>query len=372
MGDSLVITVCFSAIDTTLQRDTIALVTDCYAQPIALVGQAAIPVIVAGNRDFGFVIVDSTKCDTVSMRNNGSALLILNNTFRLSNTINFSFPDSSRLPLVLQPGQVVYLTFCYTPHTKGIDTGVFYWVTNEVDPYKHSRKDSTILIGEGVKAGFLWDRTFQVTIGDSAMINDSTITRVYLLNNFRPGGPAVHVDSVYINGADANEFYILDNQRFVGSGTFGNFDLKASDTLWVDVVFKPDITKPYPQRYSDRHADLVASDSIHDVAVQKAQAIHFTGTWQRSGVAHPIEQRSFTIIPNPASGNSVIVALSDNITAKADLRIYDVLGREVYQKDLYTGTSRIEIPIGKLRDGVYCIQFTSDKGMKTEKFQVFR
>lgn len=243
VGDSLVIDVCFSANDTTLQKDTLDLITDCYMLPIALIGQAAIPIIIAGNRDFGTVIVDSTKCDTVSIRNNGNAPLILNNTYRLSNTINFSFRDSSLLPLVLQPGQVVYLTFCYTPHKEAFDSAIFYWGTNELEPYKHSKKDSTILNG------------FGVTI---------------------------------------------------------------------------------------------------------------------SGVSSSLDERAFTIIPNPASGNSVIVALSDDITTKADLRIYDILGREVYQKSLYIGTSRIEIPIRKFLSGVYYVQFISDKGMITEKFQIFR
>ncbi len=275
-GDSLVITACFTVVaDTSTKRDTILFGNyDCLPLPIDLIGKPAIPIIVAGNRDFGSIIVDSTKCDTVSVRNIGDAPFTLTTQWVLHNYFNFEFKDSSLLPMVLLPGQVVYLHFCYTPYAERTDTTVQNWGTTLNEPYKHTKKDTSILIGVGVKSGFIWDRVIQE---QTVICDDTNIVRVYLKNNNAPGGPAAHVDSVRFAGPDKSEFYILANQRYSGSGVFGNFDLKAGDSIWVDVVFKANLAKPIPAKYDDRHADLVASDSVNDVAIQKDQKIGFTG-----------------------------------------------------------------------------------------------
>ena len=366
-GDSVVITACFTARDTIIQKDTINLVTGCFAEPIDLIAQGGIPQILAGNRDFGNVLVDSTKCDTVSVRNVGTMPLTLTNKWRLSNTANFSFRDSALLPMVLNPGQVVYLTFCYTPHIGQIDSAIFYWGTNEVDPYKHSIKDSTILRGAGVRYGFVWDRVIEDITVNPYIVDDSVLIRVFLLNNALKGsgGPPAHVDSVFISGPDADEFYILENQLHPGKGTFGNFDLNAGDSLWVDVVFKPDLTKPDPLKYADRHADLVASGTS-----EKNQKIKFTATLEKNGVKQSGEALSLTVRPNPASGNSVIVSLPPLHEPKAILSMYDVLGREVYRKETAPGVSEVEIPIRNLIPGVYYVRCLSDRVILTQKFEI--
>ncbi|MDP4221085.1 MAG: hypothetical protein Q8896_11680, partial [Bacteroidota bacterium] len=125
-GDSLVLTVCFSPSDTTTVRDTVLLTNDCFTQPIPLVGSGVIPQILASDHDFGFVLVDSTKCDTVGIRNVGKTSLILTTQWILSNITKFGFMDSALLPITLNPGEVTYLTFCYTPHSTAGDSGVMY------------------------------------------------------------------------------------------------------------------------------------------------------------------------------------------------------------------------------------------------------
>ncbi|MFI5263814.1 MAG: IgGFc-binding protein [Candidatus Kapaibacterium sp.] len=252
-GDSLIITTCFNAKDTMQQRDTIMLINDCWEMPIDLQGSGSTPIIVADDHDFGAVIVDSTKCAPVGVKNIGNAPLILTRQWLMNNYgVNFTFPDSALLPMQLKPGQKITLTFCYTPHAQQRDSAVQHWGTNLAPPYLHSNKDSSILIGMGVKAGFVWDRTLQVFLADSTIQNDSVIIRVHLYNNSadRVNGPTVHVDKVFITGPDAAEFYILNDQ--LGKLPMGNFDLAPTDSVWVDVVFKPDVTKGF----RDRHADL--------------------------------------------------------------------------------------------------------------------
>ncbi|MDP4230323.1 MAG: hypothetical protein Q8916_07980, partial [Bacteroidota bacterium] len=271
-GDSLIINACFTAKDTATQHDTIELVNDCFTEPIDLIGNGVIPQIIASDHDFGTVIKDSTKCDTVGVRNVGKAPFMLTTSWVLHNIVNFDFSDSSRLPMLLKPGQVVYLTFCYTPHSVGTDTTVQNWGTTLENPYKHSIKDTSILRGKGVKTGFVWDRTVQQ---QTVTCEDTDIVRVHLLNNAIKGSSNIpaHVDSIYFTGPDASEFYILATQF----GRTKNFDLRPGDSIWVDVVFKPTLAKPMPAKYADRHADLVASNHSSDPQ-EDDQIIAFTGT----------------------------------------------------------------------------------------------
>lgn len=267
-GHSLIVTACFTAKDTAVQKDTIVLVNDCFIEPIDLIGKGAAPLIVAGNRDFGAVIVDSTKCDTVSVRNVGDAPFTLTTDWVLHNIVNFRFEDSARLPMVIKPGQVFYFTFCYTPHAEQTDTTVQNWGTTLIEPYAHSIKDTSILRGHGVRSGFVWDRNIQDQI---VTCEESNTVRVWLYNNATgKDDPSVHVDTVLITGPDAGEFRIVTNQ--FGYTPLGNFNLKPHDSIWVDIFFQGDLTKPMPQKYADRHMQLIAKGST-----QKDQIIDFTG-----------------------------------------------------------------------------------------------
>ncbi|MFI5264735.1 MAG: hypothetical protein ACHQM6_09490, partial [Candidatus Kapaibacterium sp.] len=325
-GDSLAFTACFNAKDTMLQHDTILLVNGCFSMPIDLQGSGSTPIIIADDHDFGAVIVDSTKCAPVGVKNVGNGSLILTKQWLMDNYgVNFSFPDSLLLPIKLKPGQKTTLTFCYTPHARKFDSTVMHWGTNLVQPYEHALKDTSIFIGRGVQAGFAWDRIVQVFVADSAVVNDSVISRIFLYNSSTDlkFGPTVHIDKVLITGKDSAEFHILDDM--LGRLPLGNFDLAPGDSIWVDVVFKPDVTKPYPARYADRHADLVAQ-AIQPG--QKDQIVNLIGTWAKSGVAQTAQPSpSFAIYPNPASGNSVIVSFNSPPKKDGTLFLFDVLGR---------------------------------------------
>ncbi len=366
VGDSLVITACFTANDTVTQRDTIELVNECFTAPIALVGNGITPIILADDHDFGSVLVDSTKCAQVGVKNIGTAPLILTKQWLMDHYgINFTFPDSLLLPITLNPGQKINFEVCYTPHIEGFDSTTIHWGTNLQDPYLHQKKDYSLLIGKGVRTGFVWDRTIQTFFEDSSIVDDSVIIRVYLLNNAEKGGPDAHINTVSITGPDSLEFYILNDQ--LGKFPVDNFDLAGGDTIWVDVLFKPDLTKPYPLKYADRHANLVASGSP-----EKDQIVTLIGTWAKDGVAPTPKMQLFTIRPNPASGNSVIVSFASPQLAKATLSLYDILGREIYKQDVMEGVSRSEILLRNLNAGVYYVRFSSDTGTQTEKLDIIK
>jgi hypothetical protein len=272
-GDSLVIIACFNAKDTMVQRDTIELVNDCFTQPIDLIGSGATPLIIADDHDFGAVIVDSTKCAPVGVKNVGNAPLVLTVQWLMDNYgVNFTFPNAAALlPMTLKPGQKVTLTFCFTPHAIGVDSTVQHWGTTQVNPYLHSIKDTSKLIGIGVKSGFVWDR---VTQKQTVICDNSDTVKVWLYNNTTDlvNGPSVHVDQVYITGPNASEFSILRDKN--NQVPLANFDLNRGDSIWVDILFTPNLAQPANVKYLDRHMQLVAHG---DTAKEKDQIIEFTG-----------------------------------------------------------------------------------------------
>ena len=69
------------------------------------------------------------------------------------------------------------------------------------------------------------------------------------------------ISSIDISGADASDFSIVNNQLHYASLT--NFPLDAGERMWIDVAFHPDMTKPEPARWADRHATIVATNSLH-------------------------------------------------------------------------------------------------------------
>jgi len=100
-----------------------------------------------------------------------------------------------------------------------------------------------------------------------------------------------------------------------------------------------------------------------------------TGTaTPKEGVKATLPGNSFSIHPNPSNGNSVIVTLgealsgTDRSVRPTGIGFFDVLGREVYHRNILSGISRIEIPVRDLPEGVYYVQLSSASGSATQRF----
>jgi len=113
-------------------------------------------------------------------------------------------------------------------------------------------------------------------------------------------------------------------------------------------------------------------DSIYADVLKSHSLLTGEGTPLIINSVHSSPLISFDVRPNPASGNSVFVTFSDLQDSKITLSIYDVLGREVFKKDILAGTSKMEVPIRYLPEGVYYVRLTSDSGILTKKMEVVR
>ncbi|MDP4236371.1 MAG: T9SS type A sorting domain-containing protein [Bacteroidota bacterium] len=265
-GDTLKVQVCFDAKDTVLGNDSVILKTDCFKAPLPVVGKGGTPLIYATDIDFGNVSVNSTSCLPLTVENRGNLPFLLTKQYLLHDKNLFSIDPASdaKLPILIPPGRAVTLTFCYSP--KSVDAGdstSVDWNTNIAEPYTDQIKSWSFLRGKPVKPGVVWDRLTQL---DSVICDDSVVVRVYLLNS---SNRKTTVTSVFFDGKDAAQYHILANQ--LGKSPLGNFSLDIKDTIWVDIVFKADLSLGY----ADRHARIVAA--YEGVNESDSTAIDLTG-----------------------------------------------------------------------------------------------
>ncbi|MEO6939575.1 MAG: choice-of-anchor D domain-containing protein [Candidatus Kapaibacterium sp.] len=341
-GDSIVINVTYTASDTgVVHLDSLYLVTaNCFNDTVAVIGSGATPIIEATDIDFGAVLVDSTKCKVLTVKNVGNANLIIDKNWVLHNVTEFTFGDYAVLPITLRPGASTKLSFCYTPHKVGNDSTNQDWGTNLHEPFMHKNKDFSVLIGRAVKPGVLWDRLKQPY---AVVCQRSDTVRIWLYNNTSSqNGATEHVKTVLIEGADAAQFTMWRNQ--LNLTPLGNFDMAVGDSIWVDLIFTPDLAKGFAQRHATLTAyNATQSSPYVDISANVTHA-NLTGSVTsinfgvvQPGVAVPMPLK----ITNSGDADFTVVTMtmSDPVTFVATgLKVGDVIPAGASVNVTITGT----------------------------------
>ncbi|MEP7235860.1 MAG: T9SS type A sorting domain-containing protein, partial [Ignavibacteriota bacterium] len=245
---------CFKPTDTLTYDDTVIVTTDCFDAPLPIVGSGGTPLIFATDIDFGDVVVGTTVCKTLTVRNVGTTPFLLTKNYFLHDSLLFGLDPGPQgagsLPIILKPSdKALILKFCYSPTKLGPDDSTSVdWRTDIPEPYTQQVKSWSYLKGHPIKPDVNWDRLTQL---DSVICDDSIIIRVNLLNN---SGTTAQVNRVYFTGPDSAQYYVLNDQ--LGKVPLVTFPMSDKDMIWVDVVFKPDLTRL--PKYGDRHATLIA------------------------------------------------------------------------------------------------------------------
>jgi hypothetical protein len=257
-GDSVIVDLCFSTnTPAKVFIDTLHIVTDCPEAFAQVVGSSTYPLIFATDWDFGKIAVGQTSTHVVNVKNTGTADLLITKKWLLHDNINFSFVDSASLPITLAPGKSVNLNFMYRPTVAGADSTINDWGTNLVAPFEHQEKDFSRLWGRATAPALRWNKPVDSlrTICD-APVQDT----LYLINPATDSlGQTMTISNVAVIGPTAGEWSIVKNQ--LGYDPLHDFSLAPGDSIWVLLVFTPDITKPMPDRYVDRHDTLIAYDN---------------------------------------------------------------------------------------------------------------
>jgi len=78
------------------------------------------------------------------------------------------------------------------------------------------------------------------------------------------------------------------------------------------------------------------------------------------------------LYPNPASGYAVMAAFPSALKKKSALTVTDVLGRELYKKEILINSLKTEIPISNFPAGIYYVLLSSEDGVMSQKLEVVR
>lgn len=365
-GESMIVRICYSGSDTSIVRDSLKLDLSCFTATYPLQGQGSAPMIIAGDLDFGDVDTGQTRCLNAVIRNAGNSPLVLGKNYFVHDASRFSVSDSTKFPLTILPGKSQNVSICYSPISAGVDSSTIDWMTNEKD---HAVKDYSILRGNGMNLRLVW------TVNSFTYITDTVTVlkhRFWLKN---PGAKDVFVNKVELGGIDSSEFAFIANQT--GNFPISNFTLLHGDSIWIDIRFMPQLTGAPPQRYHDRHAFATASAVGEKNAVLDLSVIFNIGVSEvkPSPEAQVSSAATVSVHPNPASGKSVMLSLTNGESGMIELGIYDILGREIYHKNILLRANteeKLEVPIFDLSNGTYYARISSAGKIVTEKFEVQR
>lgn len=369
-GDTLSANICFTPNNLGPYYDTILIEAECLYIPVALSGRGGTGLIEATDVDFGNVLLGDTAHANIMISNKSSYPYTSSFPFTLSSfsTSDFThfFIDPKKaptFPITIEPGHFIYIPYCYTPSTAKEDSTIIGWNTDI--QYPDLIKSSSLLKGREVWRALSWDNTSQIFITDSVF--NSRITKpIYIQNS---GTALTIISSVSIEGVDSSEFTIGANER--SYLTLENFPLAAGDYFWVNISFRPDITKPGSPLYADRHAILHATYAKNFSSNEMYSSdTKLIGTWATSNVDVTPSAQQLHLYPNPVFGNSVHVTIPGNDFGT--LSIFDVLGREVYRKEIPSDIPEIEISLRDLMQGVYYVRLSSKNGTLAERMEVVR
>ncbi|MEI8134612.1 MAG: choice-of-anchor D domain-containing protein [bacterium] len=155
-GDSALVQVCYTPIDSLRHQDSLILKTDCFNLTITLDAHGSTGLISASDLDFKSIVAGDTSCKSIQVKNVGSAPFTLTGA-NLSDTINYSINLAS-LPKQLAVGASAFIQLCFHPTTEGSYPATIEFQTDLEPSFKHSVKDKSLITAQatpkaGVKQG---------------------------------------------------------------------------------------------------------------------------------------------------------------------------------------------------------------------------
>jgi hypothetical protein len=148
----------------------------------------------------------------------------------------------------------------------------------------------------------------------------------------------------------------------------------AGDSVWINIGFIPDFTKPAPFTFADRHTNLVVryfTDNQH--INSDGDTSHITGTFD-------IQFKNDVPVPaptpeTPVSGisafifdRSLYVNVPDEWTSGIRIELYDLLGRRVGEwHNLSPMDKHVQVYLPVLPEGMYIVQATNGSAVRSAK-----
>jgi hypothetical protein len=283
-------------------------------------------------------------CTLVSIKNSGSSPQVIANA-TVGGGSGFSL-TSNPLPVTLQAGDSLVLKVCFSLKDTAIAHDTvriqFGCLTQEI-----------ALVGKGA-TGLI--SATDIDFGKVKITHTAT-------------------DSVTITNVGSKPFALTSGWTMTGSKAFTFTPPVFPDTILpgkaeiVHINYSPSVSRK-DTAIIHWATDIEApfTQSVKSFTVLSGEGIPLNSSVEVA------PSTTLSIHPNPASGNSIIVSLGPSVDGTAEIHIFDLLGREMYKKDILPDAkdSQLEIPIGNLQNGIYYARVTIGGKTVTEKFEIMR
>jgi endonuclease I/chitodextrinase len=148
------------------------------------------------------------------------------------------------------------------------------------------------------------------------------------------------------------------------SGTTGSFKLNVNGTEVGTIPYSPTATTTIISGINVT-GNVVISITGNSTASNRVKFDDLSWTCAASLAVGELDEKNFTIYPNPSNGNVKINF--ENANEKHTIQIFSVLGQKVFEK-AYSNSS--SAAINNLQKGVYFVKITNDTQSVTKKLIV--
>ncbi|MBS1902499.1 MAG: IgGFc-binding protein [Bacteroidetes bacterium] len=371
-GDSLTATICFTALDTMPAYNELRITTSCPLSKIPITAQGSMPRIAATDLRNLVSKIGDRKCTTVVVRNVGNVAITLRSAVSTQGSrFHLDTAGLPRLPYYLRPHDSVAFGVCFRPDSIGTFNDTIEWLTDVAPPLTDSIKRFSYLQGKGVRPVLTWSGDEIFIFADSLTNSPVGIRRAILSNQSTTAAVVTRVGFI---GGDQSEFAIVGNQ--LGYSPLWNFGMGPNSSIWVDLGWSPDVTKPYPDRYAQRLTRAYASYWLNDTeTIADTAFMKVFGTF---------DVRYADVIPTPpakpgrlsvqASAGSLFVRVPQELAGSNDIELCDLLGHVVarWPGVMLAQDEMAKFVLPNLATGVYIVRSTHNDLIRSEKLLISR
>jgi hypothetical protein len=284
--------------------------------------------------NFPLTEVGQQACSTIVYKNNGTVPINLEHASLLKGRDFQITSITPAVPTFLKPGEMVEIAVCYL----ATDT---LFVEDSVVVETSSNRSYFSLRGKGgIPLIYATDIDFgKVPVGTStckpiSISNEGAfpfiLTKDWILNNLT--------------------LFRMDPS----SAALMPLSIPPGGHINLTICYTPEQTD-----FCDSSAIEWGTDIDNQYKNQIKSWSYLKGNCALSDVKSNNTDKSFSIHPNPASGNSIELILPSTLNEKITISILDILGKEVYRNEIAKGIQKTEIPIVGLPNGSYFVKIDS-------------
>lgn len=121
--------------------------------------------------------------------------------------------------------------------------------------------------------------------------------------------------------------------------------------------------------FIDMEEEFLMTCVINNDDYSPSKEVAYLGQLMKSVENNSKEEIQLQVYPNPTTE---FVYIRQNEPAQTNIEVYDITGKKVYYSDFYGAITKVDVVGLNLGNGTYIVKLTTDKEIKTAKFNVIK